>query len=447
MLRTAWFVAVAGSWLALHSHIRLQRRSGEWGHEMESVNKTALCQSMRQKLCPEDLPLPLIIAIVLALSSGLFGCARPGAGSAGEGPDSELVNSAEQEDLSFLPSDDHSGVLTFEESPEFFDEDEQSQSGAATPGGESSPTRDWQQTGGVPSGPQDPIQTQTPGSSAGGNSPANNSQTKAPGTSPSQKIPKLKLDPSLVFPFRVKLGAPKEGYLKLFSLSGRPAFGFPTLLAKKFGNRLNSPAQLGSSIEREKYQKIYSEIRRAVDRTRPTPRQLLMIDKNQAMSLSEQIEQKSLRPHLGAWSIAVKGTAVRHGFPQVPCAEFASEVLRQAYTRAGYDYAQDFNAERGNSLIWHKTAAVQGLAKALLKANFVPWSTATYRPPIGAILMNGTGETPGHAFMAAGDDGRLVVDNGAPEGRDLGLTSALLISRMFKAGVFFLPPGVQPKNW
>ena len=60
----------------------------------------------------------------------------------------------------------------------------------------------------------------------------------------------------------------------------------------------------------------------------------------------------------------------------------------------------------------------------LAGAGWIPWDMADYRPPIGAIMMHGAGTTPGHTYISAGDDGRLIVDNGAPQGRDLRATKA-----------------------
>ncbi|MNL85016.1 hypothetical protein D3C87_2131790 [compost metagenome] len=61
--------------------------------------------------------------------------------------------------------------------------------------------------------------------------------------------------------------------------------------------------------------------------------------------------------------------------------------------------------------------------------------------------MNGSGLTPGHTYIAAGDDGMIIVDNGAPQGRDLRKTTEKTISIMYQTGVFFLPPGITPATW
>jgi hypothetical protein len=65
----------------------------------------------------------------------------------------------------------------------------------------------------------------------------------------------------------------------------------------------------------------------------------------------------------------------------------------------------------------------------------------------GAVLMNGSGVSPGHTYISANDDGTIIVDNGAPQGRDLKKTSASIIGMMFQTGVFFLPPGINPSLW
>ena len=61
--------------------------------------------------------------------------------------------------------------------------------------------------------------------------------------------------------------------------------------------------------------------------------------------------------------------------------------------------------------------------------------------------MNGAGNTPGHTYLAAGDDGQIIMDNGSPHGRDLRKTTQKIIELMYQTGVFFLPPGIQPDPW
>ncbi len=98
-------------------------------------------------------------------------------------------------------------------------------------------------------------------------------------------------------------------------------------------------------------------------------------------------------------------------------------------------------------MIWSNTAAVVNFSMALYKAGWVPWDSTMYRPITGAFLMNGSGLTPGHTYISGGDDGMIIVDNGAPQGRDLRKTTDSTISMMFETGVFFLPPGINPPVW
>jgi hypothetical protein len=172
-----------------------------------------------------------------------------------------------------------------------------------------------------------------------------------------------------------------------------------------------------------------------------------MIERAEAMKWSVEYEKSGAISPFGAWMIAVEATAVRHGFPNVPCAEFQSEMLKQAYKRAGYNLTDDFNEAKGNPIIWSKTAAVFELSKALNEAGWIPWDASKFRPPTGAFLMHGAGKTPGHTYIAGGDDGRIIVDNGAPQGRDLRKTTDKTIELMFMTGVFFLPPGINPQAW
>jgi hypothetical protein len=166
-----------------------------------------------------------------------------------------------------------------------------------------------------------------------------------------------------------------------------------------------------------------------------------------AIRLSKNFEATGAIPPNGAWSIAVTATAERWGFSRAPCAELVSEEIREAYTRAGFKVADDFSAAHGNELIWSRSASVNGLERALTKAGWTPWATIDYQPPTGAIVLNGTGESPGHAYLAAGENGRYIVDNGSPQGRDLGQTQGKTIRIMYQGGVFFLPPGIKPNSW
>jgi hypothetical protein len=247
----------------------------------------------------------------------------------------------------------------------------------------------------------------------------------------------------------VAVSAPGAGYSKFYELSGKPKFNFSAQIRKRWGAHVNhavdSSAQ--SSVERIKWSRIYEEMRKAADRTVQTPKAYLMIDKALAVKLADTFEKTGAVPASGAWTIAVQVTAPKHGFAPTPCAEFMSEIVREAYTRAGYDVSEDFNTSKGNRLLWSDTAAVIKFSNALDKGGWIPWDTSQYRPPIGAVMMNEQGQTPGHTYLAAGDDGRIILDNGSPQGRDLRKTIEHTIDIMFKQGVFFLPPGIIPQKW
>ncbi len=248
----------------------------------------------------------------------------------------------------------------------------------------------------------------------------------------------------------IKGAAAGAEFLKHYDEKGKPKFNYTSGLVKRFGSRVDKgvSADSLSSAEKTKWTKIYTELKRAGDRTVETPKAIIMIDKSTALKKSEAFEKDGTISPNGAWTIAVQGTAVRHGFANVPCAEFMSEMIREAYQRAGYRLTDDFNKTKGNYLSYADgTAAVVNLSAALNKAGWIPWDASKYRPMTGAIVMHTTGNSPGHTYMAAGHDGRLIVDNGAPQGRDLRKTKAKTIDIMFRSGVFFLPPGVNPAKW
>ncbi|AHZ85896.1 hypothetical protein AB1A81_01220 [Bdellovibrio bacteriovorus] len=247
----------------------------------------------------------------------------------------------------------------------------------------------------------------------------------------------------------VQAASPGEGFLKYYQPSGKPKFNYVTSVTKRFGAKLNQgvkPESM-SAAQREKYQSIFAELQKAVNREVATPKSYLMIDKKVATQRSIDFEKTGAITTTGAWSIATQGTAVRHGFANVPCAEFQSELLRQAYQRAGYRVTDDFNKTKGNQLIWSSTAAVVNYSMALYKAGWIAWDSTKYRPILGAIMMNGAGYTPGHTYISGSNDGLIIVDNGAPQGRDLRKTTDKTISIMFQVGVFFLPPGINPPAW
>jgi hypothetical protein len=243
--------------------------------------------------------------------------------------------------------------------------------------------------------------------------------------------------------------APSDGFNENYEPSGRPKFDVSNSVRKRFGDRLNKGVDPATqtAAERGKWTKIFAEMKRVANRMAPTPKALIMIDKELAWKRMSDFEATGVIPTSGAWTIAVKATAVKHDFASVPCAETMSEFVREAYQRAGYDVKQDFNEAKKNRLFWDSSAAVVNFSKALYVAGWIPWDTREYRPPTGALMMNGAGETPGHTYISAGDDGRFIVDNGAPQGRDLRASSAKIINMMYSHGVFFLPPGINPRQW
>jgi hypothetical protein len=239
-----------------------------------------------------------------------------------------------------------------------------------------------------------------------------------------------------------------SGFLTNYQTSGKPKFSYTTSSTKRFPkiNKGVDPASQ-SSADRAKWTAVYSELKKAANRTVETPKSYLMVDATTAKKASLDYESSGTVALNGAWSIAVQQTAVRHGFSNVPCAEFQSELVREAYQRAGYRVGDDFNTSKGNKLIWSNTAAVVNFSMALYKAGWIAWDGTKYKPMVGAILMNGSGISPGHTYISASDDGMIIVDNGAPQGRDLRKTSKSIIEMMFQTGVFFLPPGINPQAW
>lgn len=240
-----------------------------------------------------------------------------------------------------------------------------------------------------------------------------------------------------------------DGYLKNYNVNGKPKFNYSNSVKKRFFDKLNKGVVASnlSAADLHKWQSIYQELKKVADRTKPTAKSYLMVDAVVAKKASLDYEVSRLVPTNGAWSIAVGQTSVRHGFSNVPCAEFQSEIVREAYQRAGYRVSDDFNSVKGNDLIWSNTAAVVNFSMALYKAGWIPWDSTMYRSMTGALLMNGSGNSPGHTYISANDDGSIIVDNGAPQGRDLRKTSQSIIDMMFQTGVFFLPPGVNPPPW
>lgn len=245
------------------------------------------------------------------------------------------------------------------------------------------------------------------------------------------------------------LNEPKNEYLLSFEESGRPKFNLSSYYRTRFPKSLNRAIASSEMSEGEmrKWQTIMKELAVAGDRSVKTKSMFLFIPENEAMEASTAYEDKDEVTDMGAWTIAVKATAVRHGFPNVPCAEFMSEMLKQAYMRAGYNVFDDFNEANGTRLSWNKTSAVINLTNTLYTVGWIPWELAYYRPPTGAIMAHFKATTPGHVYMSAGLDGRLIMDNGSPAGRKLYETSNKTIKMMYYGGVFFIPPGIIPSKW
>jgi hypothetical protein len=243
--------------------------------------------------------------------------------------------------------------------------------------------------------------------------------------------------------------SPGAGFRRHFDSSGRPLDRYTETLRTRFGRRLNakvdSTQQNGD--ERIKWRKILKELEHASVRTIPSSKAIIIVPLDQAKRDARAFEKNGVIPLYGAWTIATMVTARRHGFADRPCAETMSEFIREAYQRAGYDVNKDFNSSKGNRLFWSETASVEGLSRSLADAGWVPWDAAEFRPPPGAVMMKGAGTTPGHTYISAGDHGRLIVDNGAPQGRDLRATKEKTVANLYKTGVFFLPPGINPQRW
>ena len=217
------------------------------------------------------------------------------------------------------------------------------------------------------------------------------------------------------------------------------------LLESKFGQKLNAVFNRGlTEKEKVKWKTIFFEMQRVT--TNKDREELLFIDKDKASDLVDKFEADPLHElsPVGAYTMAVNVTAVRHKFPQTPCAEFMSEIIRQAYKRAGYDLAADFSPEKKSQLIWSHTALVTTLGNSLLRAGWTVWDNTKFHPPVGAILMHTAGTSPSHTYMSAGDDGNFIIDNAHPRGFDLRTAPQKLIDFEYSTGAFFLPPGQVP---
>lgn len=242
---------------------------------------------------------------------------------------------------------------------------------------------------------------------------------------------------------------PGEGFHKFYQDSGKPKVTWTQGILKRLPN-LNQRVEWATltDAEKKKWAAIMGELEKVSDRTRAIPRDLLIIDKAVAETQSLDFEKNKTVQKKGAWSIAVNGTAKRNGFEEVPCAEFVSEVIRQAYARAGYSHFDDFNAKNNNTLNYENGAAmVRYLSLYLARAGWIPWDAAKYAPSMGAIIMHTTGISPGHTYISAGSNGRFIIDNSSPQGRDLRIATGNTIELMYQHGVFFLPPGFSPERW
>lgn len=267
----------------------------------------------------------------------------------------------------------------------------------------------------------------------------------------------LAIDSTGTIPPMPLTGEPDATYLKYFDKNGKRLNNrWGEKLRQRFGSDFNREVRFDQMKpeDAKKWRAIYRELVAVADRSHYTQRKPLFIDSGNidsdiklANEYSADFESTGNIKTFGAWHIAVMGTARRNGFGNVPCAEFQSEIIRQAYTRAGYRMADDFKGS--NYLYWKNTAAVVNLTTALHQAGWIPWDPYFYKPKTGAIAMHTTARTPGHTYLIAGANGRIIIDNGSPGGRDLFKSNASrdLIDLMYDIGVFFLPPGIIPDKW
>jgi len=241
----------------------------------------------------------------------------------------------------------------------------------------------------------------------------------------------------------------KRPAAKEFFASGKPKFSYSERLKKRFANVLNKAKPLASMDrkEQDKWTKVFAEIQKVANVNAGVERRLLFVDKKDALEWSKRFENDRVSPSEGAHTVAVEATAPRHGFGNRPCAEFMSEIIRQAYKRAEISLKEDFNTQDGNELIWSETASVEGLRGALLKAGWTMWDTTEYKPLVGAVMMHQVGDTPGHTYMSGSENGMIVIDNGSPRGRDLRKSTQKIIRFMYHGGLFLLPPGITPTKW
>lgn len=269
-----------------------------------------------------------------------------------------------------------------------------------------------------------------------------------------------------------------ERFREYYHESGRPRSSrlrpFIDKVAKRFSlswnkriefERINDHPESAlahlSVSELRKWRAIYRELAAFADRTREFDLKYLYIGSYNRAEDFEQAREWStfgeknygLSAMFGAWDVAVIGTAQRLGFGATPCAEFASEVIRQAYKRAGYDFTKDFKPGLHTQLVvtFDKNTWGRGLGERLAKAGWIPWDPTRIMPMTGAIAMHGEATTPGHTYIIGGADGRIIVDNAHPLGLDLRGTSKRhktnFIPRQYLHSVFWLPPGILPQAW
>ncbi len=264
-----------------------------------------------------------------------------------------------------------------------------------------------------------------------------------------------------------------KSWTKYFESNGRTKYPAKAMLKNRavFGHLINIPNDRLRADERTKFEKVFSEIAVAVNREVSTPKQYMILDPKQLAERVSALLKFGTVGKYGAHSVAVKGVAERY-FKKTPCAEFVSEVVRQAYLRAGYDYREDFNEDKKNPLKWlysykdnrgntinRNGSSVQGLTESFAIAGWIPWTADEFIPPVGAIMATQKATSPGHIYFVGGYNGFIIVDNGAPQGRDIRTQPERYLAWSGKGAngksnkgvwtnsVFFLPPGMTPKRW
>ena len=264
-----------------------------------------------------------------------------------------------------------------------------------------------------------------------------------------------------------------EIFARWFEPSGRPKFNNTRSFERRF-DKPGKPPHLNQARQGgDRWNAVYAELLRVADPSSPDRESLLFKDPEgrtisgeEASRLSSQFGRDRIAWPSGAhrlamgWSVnhKVRGKdGILHEGPA--CAEFMSELIRQAYVRAGrkypdlkIDYKDEFD-RKGFPLDHAHTPSVETLAVFLDAAGWVPWDSAEFRPKKGAIIVH-DGVHKGHIYMSAADDGTTIIDSGQPRGRNLRVraearTSGIpdLIDFQYKNSVFFLPPGINPNPW